>query len=339
MARLVIDAVGGDNGLAPNLEGAALASREFDKDDELIIVGETEKARKYIEEHKLDIKINHRFVDAVNNVTMDDSPVKAVKEKDDSSISKGLQLVRNREADGFFSAGNTGAILAFSLVKLGRIKGIMRPALGTVFPVGNNPLILDVGATPDVKPEMLYQFAIMGSEYCRYSMGIDKPSVGLLSIGSENSKGSMLSQKVFDLLNSDNRLNFYGNIEGSDFFENKVNVIVCDGFTGNVVLKFGEGMAKYFKESLKGIADTSFKAKLGLGIAYNEIRKFFNTVSYDEIGGAPLLGVDGISLVGHGKSNVKAITNALKNARRLVENNLIKHISEHIEQRSFSEEG
>lgn len=338
MPRLVIDAVGGDNGLAPNLEGAALASLSFDRNDEIIIVGESEKAQEYLKENNLTIKCSHRFVDASNNVTMEDSPVKAVKEKDDSSISIGLQLVRNREADAFFSAGNTGAILAFSLVKLGRIKGIQRPALSTVFPVANRPLILDVGATPDAKADMLYQFAIMGTEYCRYSMGVENPVVGLLSIGTENSKGSQVSVKAFESLSSDSKINFHGNIEGNDIFEGICNVVVCDGFTGNVMLKFGEGMAKYFKDSLKGIADSSFKAKMGLGLAYNDIKKFFNSVSYDEIGVAPLLGVDGISLVGHGKSNAKAINNALKNAKRLSENNFIKHIAEHIEQRSFSEE-
>ena len=198
MPRLVIDAVGGDNGLAPNLEGAALASQSCDENDEIIIVGESEKAQAYLRENNLTIKCRHRFVDAVNNVTMEDSPVKAVKEKDDSSISKGLQLIRDKEADAFFSAGNTGAILAFSLVKLGRIKGIQRPALGTVFPVANRPLILDVGATPDAKADMLYQFAIMGTEYCRYSMDIEEPVVGLLSIGTENSKGSQVSVKAFE---------------------------------------------------------------------------------------------------------------------------------------------
>lgn len=345
--RIVLDAVGGDIGVSVNIEGAIIAARQLNPDDEIILIGDSSEIEHYLKSHNRKLNFPHRIIDTKNNVSMSDSPVKALSERSDSSISKGMDLVKSGEADAFYSAGNTGVILAFALVKVGRIKGVIRPALSTIFPAGRQALFLDVGATPDCKGENLYQFAVLGSEYVKIIKGIKEPIVGLMSNGEESSKGNLVTQKAFELIKNDPNIKFYGNVEGHDLFSDKVDVVVCDGFTGNIVLKFGEGMTHWLKDSIKNAVRPMILAVLGiiltlpgfLGIPFflTAVKKILKKVSYDEYGGAPLLGVDGVILIGHGKSNKKAIANGILNAKKLVENDFAGKIKKYFTERSGNE--
>ncbi|MEO0234767.1 MAG: phosphate acyltransferase PlsX [candidate division WOR-3 bacterium] len=345
--KIVLDAMGGDVGIEVNMAGAYIASKKLNDDDTIIFVGDKKLIEKYLKEKYKDFSVKYEIVESENDVSMDDTPTWALENKKNSSIAKGLELVKEKKADAFFSPGNTGVILAFSLTKVGRIKGVIRPALGFTFPIGKHPLILDLGATPDPKPENLYQFALLGSEYMKIMRGIEKPLVGLLSIGEEDSKGSVIYQKAFELISKDKNINFFGNIEGGDFFTDKVDVIVTDGFTGNIVLKFAEGMIHWVKDNLKtslkplpvAILGLTLSAPgfLGLPFFYFSIKKFLKKASYDEYGGAPLLGINGVVLIGHGKSNPKAVASGIMNAKYLASKNLVEDLKG-IFERSESEE-
>lgn len=325
--------MGPEQGPEVTVEGIKLIDKNIADDVHFILVGDSSLIDEYTPD--LDsIDVSYEVIHTRNNVTMDDSPSNALRNKDDSSIAKGLETASARDSSAFISMGNTGAVMAFSLKKLGRIKGIKRPAIGTVFPIGNHPLMLDVGATSDSSPEMIYQFALMGAEYAHASMDKKNPLVGLLSIGEEETKGSKKIQSAYEKISNDETLNFYGNIEGDDIFKDKVDVIVTDGFTGNIILKFAEGMASYIKDGIKSIYNESFRAKMGLGLAKTAMTGFFRQLSYDEYGGAPLLGVDGITIIGHGKSNAKAVSSAIRNAMHLIENDFTGHLKHRIETRS-----
>lgn len=331
--NIIIDAMGPEQGPEVIIEGIKLIGRNITGDVHFILVGDSSFINKYSDE--LDsIDISYEIVHTVNNITMDDLPSNALRNKDESSIAKGLEITSMRDDSAFISMGNTGAVMAFSLKKLGRIKGIKRPAIGTVFPMGNHPLMLDMGATSDSSPEMIYQFALMGAEYAHASMDKEDPLIGLLSIGEEETKGSKIIQSAYEMISNDETLNFYGNIEGDDIFKDKVDVIVTDGFTGNIIIKFAEGMASYIKDSIKSIYNKSFSAKIGLGLAKPAMTGFFRQLSYDEYGGAPLLGVNGITIIGHGKSNAKAVSSAIMNALHLIENDFTGHLKHRIETRS-----
>jgi len=342
--KLVLDAMGGDIGVSVNIEGAIIAAKQLKADDELILIGDKNEIEHYLKLHNKKLNFNHRIIHTENNVSMSDSPVKALNERSGSSIAKGLELIKSKEADAFYSAGNTGVILAFSLVKVGRIKGVIRPALTTIFPAGRQALFLDVGATPDSKPENLYQFAVLGTEYIKIVKGIKEPIVGLMSNGEESSKGSLITQKAFELIKNDKKINFYGNVEGNDLFTEKVDVVVCDGFVGNVTLKFGEGLVHWLKDSVKDAVKPFPLAVLGLILATPGIlaapffltafKRILKKVSYDEYGGAPLLGIDGVVLIGHGNSNKKAIAYGILNSKKLAENDFAGKINKYFTERS-----
>lgn len=345
--RIVLDAMGGDVGIRVNMAGAYLASKRMEKSDTIIFVGDKEKIYNLLKQKYEDFPIKYEIIGSENDVAMDDSPTWALLNRENSSISKGLDIISKKEADAFFSPGNTGVVLAFTLKKVGRIKGVIRPALGFTFPIGKHPLILDLGATPDPKPENLYQFALIGKEYMKIMRNIKDPLVGLLSIGEEDSKGSVIYQKAFELIQNDKSINFYGNIEGGDFFTDKVDIIVTDGFTGNIILKFAEGMIHWVKDNLKNSLRPfplalaglilSSPGILGLPFFYFSIKKFLRKASYDEYGGAPLLGVNGVVLIGHGKSNPKAVASGILNAKYLASRKLVENLKEVFE-RSWSEE-
>lgn len=328
--NIVIDAMGTEQGPGVIIDGINNIAEQL-KDTQLTIVGSEEAINKAIESGSGKIIPQHNIVHTENNITMHDSPSKALMNKRDSSIATGIDIAHETEKSAFISMGNTGAVMAFSLKLMGRIRNVLRPALGTVFPVGRHPLLLDVGATPNCKSEMLYQFALMGSEYVKAARDIDNPEIALLSIGTEDSKGNTITQRTFEMLSDDKSINFYGNIEGNDIFDDNVDVIVCDGFVGNVVLKFAEGMASFVKGGLRSIADESFISKVGLGLAGSNLRNYFKKLSYDEYGGAPLLGIDGLSIIGHGKSNAKAVSSAILNAMILIEHDFLEHIRARME--------
>ncbi len=334
--NIIIDAMGTEKGPGVIIDGINEIAEEIN-DCKIYLIGDSKLIDESLQLSGKTIIPKHEIIHTDNNITMHDSPTKVLANKMDSSIAVGINLAKDLDNSVFISMGNTGAIMAFSLKIFGRIKGILRPALGTIFPVGRHPLFLDFGATPDCKPEILYQFAIIGSEYMKSAMGIEDPVIGLLSIGSEEKKGSVLTQKTFKMISNDNSLNFYGNIEGNDLFEDKVDVIVCDGFVGNVILKFAEGIIDFIKKGLKEIADSSIISKAGMGLAKKGLKNYFKKLNYDEYGGALLLGVNGISIIGHGNSNAKAISSSVLYGKKLIEHDFINHVKKRIETRSSDE--
>lgn len=327
--RIALDGMGGDLGPATVVAGAVAALQENPRLD-ILLVGSEDILRRELTAHKYDparIELHH----AEEEIKMDDHPSVAVRQKKNSSLHVANRLVKNARAEAVFTAGNTGAAMAVSLLTLGRISGILRPALLVDFPsftVHGRTSLIDVGANVDCKPKMLAQFAVMADVYVRQMYGINNPRVGLLSLGEEDTKGNDLIHETRDWLKK-LKLNFIGNIEGQDIVNGKTDVAVCDGFVGNVLLKFGSGVASMIVASLKKeMMSSGWMAKLAAGIILPVLRRFFRRLDYQEIGAAPLLGVDGISTIGHGKSSAKAIKNALLQAAKFSAVNVNQKIAE-----------
>lgn len=319
-ARIVVDAMGGDNAPHEIVAGAMMALGGLGV--EILLVGQTDAIRGEMQ-GTAEVR-GLRVVEAPDVIAMDDHPAEAVRNKPRSSMIAGLELVRSGEADAFVTAGNTGAAMAGALLTLGRVKGISRPALATIFPTGENQvsILLDVGANADCRPIHLVQFAHMGSVYLQRMFGNETPRVGLLSIGEEDTKGSQLVIEVNQALRA-SKLNFIGNIEGKDLTRGAADVVVMDGFTGNVVLKTAEGMAELmFGELRKAVELTPWNRAAGL-ILMSELRKVKRRLDYTEYGGAQLLGVDGVTVIGHGRSNARAVFSAIRAARDAVQNRVI----------------
>ena len=324
-ARIVVDAMGGDNAPQEVVAGALMALGGLGV--ELTLVGRVDAIRAEME-GTTEIP-GLRIVDAPDVIEMDEHPTDAVRAKPNSSINVGLRLVKNGEADAFVSAGNTGAAMTAALLTVGRIRGIGRPALATVFPTGDNKvtMLLDVGANADCRPIHLVQFAYMGAAYMERVFGLAQPRVGLLSIGEEDTKGNQLTIEVNQALRG-SRLNFIGNVEGKDLTKGACDVAVMDGFTGNVVLKTAEGMAELmFGELRKAVELTPWNRAAGL-VLMSELRKVRRRLDYTEYGGAQLLGVDGVTVIGHGRSNARAIFSAIRAARDAVNNGVIETLRE-----------
>ena len=319
-ARIVLDAMGGDNAPGEIVAGALMAAGGLGV--ELTLVGR----RSAIEAELAGATAkNLRIIDAPDLIEMHEHPTEAIKSKPDSSINVGLRMVKSGEADAFVTAGNTGATMAGALLTLGRIKGIGRPALATIFPTGEGRLtmLLDVGANADCRPIHLVQFAYMGAAYMERMFKIANPTVGLLSIGEEDSKGNQLTIEVNEALRA-SRLNFMGNVEGKDLTKGVCDVAVMDGFTGNVVLKTAEGMAELLLgEIRKAVELTPWNRAAGL-VLMSELRKVKRRLDYAEYGGAQLVGVDGIVVIGHGRSNGRAIFSAIRAARDAVDNKVVE---------------
>jgi len=323
-ARVALDAMGGDRGLEVNIEGAVAAARELGLT--ILLVGNEEDLDRSLRRHStngLGITICH----APETVGMDESPSAALRKKKHSSIRVGLELVKKGEADAFISAGNTGAVMATAMITLGSLPGVERPAIALIVPtLRGQSILLDAGANADCKPRHLLQFAIMGDVYARQVMGKKSPTVGLLSIGEEESKGNELTREAFKELEEERSLNFTGNVEGRDVFSGAADVIVCDGFTGNIALKISESAAEFFTVLLKEELEKGLVGKLGALLTRGAFRRFKKRVDYTEYGGAPLLGVGGICIISHGRSTAKAIKNAIRVAAECVENGVIEHI-------------
>jgi glycerol-3-phosphate acyltransferase PlsX len=304
--------MGSDKAPESEIRGAILAARSLDVS--LTLVGPEDQlapALKFaLKGEKLHIEIAH----ASEWITMTDKAAAAVRSKRDSSMRVGLKRVREGLAQGFFTAGNTGAAMATAKMVLGQISGIDRPALATALPTttGQPTLLLDVGANVDSDPQNLVQFAIMGSMYARTVLKIAAPRVGLLSIGEEDSKGNALTRDTLPLLRELPGIHFIGNVEGRDLFNGAVDVVVCDGFTGNVALKAGEGLARLVNQSLRQSLSGSFRSKVGALLSRPAFRAFHKRLDYSEYGGAPLLGVRGACIVGHGSSSGKAVMNGIR---------------------------
>jgi glycerol-3-phosphate acyltransferase PlsX len=327
--KIALDAMGGDFG-PPNLVGGAvLALREYPRIAKLFLVGDTAQIEAVLEKqncHDRRIEIVH----STQVVAMTDGAVESVRRKKDSSVSRAVDLVKKGEAAAIVSAGHTGAAVAATTIKLRTLPGIDRPGIAAVIPSETNIFVLiDAGANSDARPEHLLQYGIMGSVYSRHVLGYKNPSIGLMSIGGEDVKGSDLTKEVFKMLKA-SALNFRGNIEGHDLFENPVEVVVCDGFVGNVILKtcesVGDAIFKWLKHEL-----TKNKLRMaGAYLAQSAFRTIKKRVNYEEYGGSPLLGVNGICIIAHGASTPLAIKNALRVAAESIEQQVNPHIVEEV---------
>lgn len=330
--RIVVDAMGGDYAPQNAVVGAIDAYNEK-QDFELIFVGKKDLIIDVVRSNNLSFDEKNIFhTDEV--IEMGDSPTSALKSKPNSSIVKGSQLVRDGKADAFVSAGNTGAMMSASTLIMGRIPGVGRPTIGAEFPsVFGTCYVYDVGAGKDAKPSHLFEYAVMGTIYAKEMGNVANPSIGILSMGEEESKGNEISNAAFKLLKESN-LNFIGNVEGRDILTKNVDVVVCDGFVGNILLKFGESVPKLLKHLLKETADQNIIDKIKIGLIKNTLKKALKDLDYQEHGGVPLLGVNGISIIGHGSSTPKAIKNMVLKARELYHKQLVLKIGNSIKQYS-----
>ncbi|HSD52025.1 MAG TPA: phosphate acyltransferase PlsX [Candidatus Methylomirabilis sp.] len=326
--RVALDAMGGDRGPEVNVEGAVAAAREFGT--AVTLVGKQEVLRQHLRQHDArDLPLTIR--DAPEAVEMGESPLAALRRKKHSSIRIGIDLVKRGEADAFVSAGNTGAVMATALVVLGSLPGVERPAIAVGLPtLTGYAILLDAGANAECKARHLVQFAIMGNVYARDILGLPRPRVGLLSIGEEESKGNELTREAFKELEEEPSLNFLGNVEGRDVFSGNFDVIVCDGFTGNVALKISESVLDTLLHLLREEFGQDLRGKAGSLLLVPAFRRFKKRVDPAEFGGAPLLGVDGVCLISHGRSTGKAIKNALRAAGECAANKVVQHIREGI---------
>lgn len=325
--KIIIDAMGGDNAPAAQIEGAIRAVNELDVD--IIFVGKEEIVLNELKKHKYPEK-KVSVVNADEVITNHEEPAKAVRSKKNSSIVVAAMMLKNGEADALLACGNTGAILASGLLVVGRIKGILRPALATTLPTAKGPkLLIDAGANTNCKAENLVQFGIMGSIYMKNVFGIDDPTVGLISNGEEEGKGDDLTKAAYPSL-KEAQLNFFGNIEGRDVMEGTVDVMVCDGFVGNVVLKTVEGMGHVVGNLIKGMFMKNLFTKIGGLFALDGVKQIKKTMDYRSYGGAPLLGTKKPVIKGHGSSDAKAVYNAVVQTKKFVETNVINEIVKNI---------
>jgi glycerol-3-phosphate acyltransferase PlsX len=331
--RIAIDAMGGDNAPAVEVEGAIAAAREFGIP--ITLVGDTERLKAELAKHNisgLDIQLHH----ASEVVGMHDSASDAIRKKRDSSIRVAFELVKAGQADAVVSAGNSGATMAAGMFVLKRIKGIERPAIAQIFPtLSGKTLVLDVGGNVDCKPIHLVQFAVMGEVYARSIMDVASPKIGLLSNGEEDSKGNELTRETNAMLKRV-AFDYFGYVEGRDIFNGLVDVVVCDGFVGNVVLKLSEGLAEAVGSMLKEEIKRSMISKIGYLLARKAFHNFKKKVDYAEYGGAPLLGIDGVGMICHGGSNTKAIKNAIRFAHEFALRGVNQRMAEKL-QEQFSD--
>jgi len=313
--RIALDAMGGDHAPEEIIKGAIAAAG--DNNLEVVLVGQESVVQQELNAHNL-AGCGISVVHASEVITMEERPVPAVKEKKDSSIVVGISLLKAGEVGAFVSAGNTGAVMTAASLILGRTKGIHRPALGALFPFPTGPLLcLDLGANSDCKPMLLAQFARMGSIYMERIFAIDSPRIGLLSSGEEDTKGSQLVQKAHNMLRK-SKLNFIGNVEGRDIASGRADVIVTDGFTGNVLLKLGEGLGEMLLDSLRKAVAENPRLKLAADLLEPTFKSVISTLDYREYGGALLFGVNSSVVVAHGRSDAEAIKNAITAAKRSV---------------------
>ncbi|WP_024954857.1 phosphate acyltransferase PlsX [Sulfurospirillum arcachonense] len=320
MIRIAIDAMGGDFGPEPIIEGTINALKE--KDFNAILVGKIEEIRPLIPASYLD-KIS--FVQADDILDMSDGATEALKRKE-TSIYKAVNLVREKDADAVVSVGHSGATMSLATLRIGRLKGVLRPAIATLMPraSGKPSLVLDIGANVDCKAEHLAQFAVMGEAYAKDVLKVENPKVGLLSNGEEKSKGNEVTKGAYELLQ--HMESFHGNIEGNDVFDGPINVIVCDGFVGNILLKTSEGVAESITKIIKNNIGKSPLAIAGALLMRRVFKSLKKQVDYAEYGGAPLLGIKGCAIIGHGKSNSKAVKNAIFQAIMFSDSNINEDI-------------
>ncbi len=335
--RIVLDAMGGDAGTEINVRGALEALRTYG-DLEITLVGREEDIRKHLaaaqaEKPESEAVLSRlALLHAPDVIDMHEAPVLAIRRKPQSSIVMGLMLVKNGVADAFVSAGSTGAVLAGGMFKVGRIEGIERPALAALFPMHHRQsLIVDIGANTDCQPEWLAQFAVMGSIYMRRVLGIERPEVAVVNIGAEEEKGNDTVKRAHQLLKQQEGIHFIGNAEARDLPEGVADVLVCDGFVGNVILKFMEGTVKTIFSIVKEGLKSTPRGMIAGALAKPSFKKIMHLMDATEVGGTPFLGVDGVVIKAHGNSNARAIFCAIRQARIMVENQVVDIIREEIQ--------
>lgn len=314
--RIAIDAMGGDFAPESIVEGVLMAAEALPADVQLVLVGRQEILGPLIHVPAFStsaVEIMH----APDVVGMADHPTKALSQKPDSSISVGFQLLKQGKADAFCGAGNTGAMMVGAMFSIKQLEGVLRPTIASFYPKenGSQGVILDVGANADCKPEMLEQFGELGYVYARCVLGIDRPRVGLMSIGEEEQKGNLATQAAHQLMKANGKINFVGNVEGRDLHTDKADVIVCDGFTGNVILKMAESFYDVFQR--RGVRDT-----------------FMDQYNYEAVGGSPILGVNGNVIIGHGVSSPLAVKNMVLLAKKMVETKVLNKIKQALDNKS-----
>lgn len=333
--RIAVDAMGGDFAPATAVLGA-LKAYHHSKDFELLLVGNKDEILKIASSNQ--ISINEEMIVHTNEViNMGDSPTLSIRKKPNSSIVIGAKLVREKKADGFVSAGNTGAMTVSSIFNIGRIKGVVRPTLTAPFPNEKDgfTFISDVGAFVDSKPLHLFGYAILSSIFIEEIYGIKNPKIGLLNVGEEEGKGYQLTSETGKLL-SESNLNYIGNVEGKDIFKGTVDLVICDGFIGNILLKFAESIIPFLKARIINYASLGILNKLRALMVRTPLREALKSANYELHGGLPLLGVDGISIIGHGSSTELAIKNMVLRAKEMHNKNLIKKIEVAINQYSVN---
>ncbi len=327
MYRVALDVMGGDFAPREVLKGAELALKAF-PELYLILTGPEEVLKPWENRERVSLCISEEVVE------MGESPAEAFKKKRKASIFKGLELVKEGKAQAFVSAGNSGAVVAGSIFILGRIKGVRRPAIATLLPTLKEPFVLlDVGANTECKPIDLFQFGVMGATFLNRIWGRERPRIALLSIGEEVGKGNALVKKAHELFLNSN-LNYTGNIEGRELYFGKADVVVCDGFTGNICLKLSEGLAEAIIEVLKAEVKKSPISLLGMALAKGALKSFKKKSDWREYGGAPLLGVKGAVIIAHGRSDALAIKNAIKQAINFIKVNLVDRLESAIKEES-----
>lgn len=325
--RVVVDAMGGDFAPVNEVAGAVMALRDTRLPLEVILVGREESLRREVQKHQvrgLALSIVH----APEVITMEDSPTAALKQKRESSLAVAMRMHQEGKADAFVSAGNTGAVLSASTLILGRVKGVSRPTIGTFIPSERGVcLLLDAGTNVDCRPQHLYEFGVMGSIYFSKIYHKDNPTVALLNVGEEELKGNEVVLEARKLLAA-SRLNFIGNVEGRDILKSKADVVVCDGFVGNIVLKFGESVPHFLKSRLMNVAKQSIIKKILVGLARPTLRAALRDMDPNEHGGVPVLGVNGVSIIGHGSSSAVGIKNMILRAVEVSRIQLNKYIED-----------
>ena len=326
MITIAVDAMGGDHAPRPEVEGSVLAARELNV--RVLLVGQPHVVRAELVKHSAP-NLPIEIIPASEVITMNDHPAQAFRRKKDSSVHVAARLVHDGKANGLVSAGNTGAVMTAAKFILGTLESVDRVALAAPFPNarGGVSVLLDVGANVDSKPEHLLQFAVMGEVYYRATFGSRRPRVGLLSVGEEEIKGNVLTREVYTLLKK-SPVHFVGNVEGGDLFSGSVDVIVCDGFVGNIALKICEGLAVSIFDLLKKSLKSSILSQVGAKLSQGAFKGLKKKIDYTEYGGAPLLGARGVCVIGHGRSNANAVKNAVRVAAGLAR----ARINERIEQ-------
>ncbi|MEW6195896.1 MAG: phosphate acyltransferase PlsX [Bacteroidota bacterium] len=334
--RIAVDAMGGDYAPKNELIGALDALKDSNN-FELILVGDKDKIIGAAKENNLDLDENLIY-HASQVIEMSDTPTVAIKNKPDSSLVVGAKLVKEKKADAFVSAGNTGAMMAASTLIMGRIEGVSRPTIGAAFPTTQNKfcIVFDAGASVDSKPQHLFEYSVLGTIFAKEIYSASNPTVGILNVGEEESKGNELTFATYKLLKN-SKINFKGNVEGRDILKGTVDIVVCDGFVGNIILKFGESVLTFLRTRIRNYAEKGIVNKLKALVVKSVLKASLSDMDYQTHGGVPLLGVNGISIIGHGSSSPLAIKNMILRAKEMYDKQLIQKFERAIKEYAITQ--